>query len=186
MRIIAGSRKGTRLAAPKGIQVRPTRDRVKESLFNILRFFNDAIILDLFSGTGGFGLEALSRGAQSVTFVEKSSHVIRILTKNVYTCRFEEQSHIIKSDVFAWLVQNVENHAIRFDYIFADPPYDKGYVNKLVDYPLDNILSDKGLFVIEHSPGEQPDSNTYNKCWEVLKKSHYGETEISILKPIRE
>lgn len=121
MRVISGKYKGQNLVSFNADHIRPTTDRVKESMFNMLQFYlPEARVLDLFSGTGNLGIEALSRGADSVCFVEKSKKSIEILKKNLQKIKVEEDYSIIPKDVLSFL-KSFEGDA--YDVIFADPPF---------------------------------------------------------------
>lgn len=121
MRIIAGKYKGHHLTNFQADHIRPTTDRVKESLFNIIQIYVDgARVLDLFSGTGNLGLEALSRGASEVLFVEKNKKSITILEKNIEKLRLTEPYRILQKDVLSFL-KSYEGEP--FDVVFADPPF---------------------------------------------------------------
>ena len=136
MRIIGGSQKGKKLFQPFDQDTRPLKDIVKESIFNILQHSVDnkvnlfnSNVLDLFSGTGSFGLECLSRGARKVTFFENHLNSIKILEKNINFLNLEDKSEIIKSDVY-----NLENDLSKnkFDLIFIDPPFRDEKLNNLL------------------------------------------------------
>ena len=136
MRIIGGSLKGKKLFQPIDKDTRPLKDIVKESIFNILQHSVDnkvnlfnSNVLDLFSGTGSFGLECLSRGARKVTFFENHLNSIKILEKNINFLNLEDKSEIIKSDVY-----NLENDLSKnkFDLIFIDPPFRDEKLNNLL------------------------------------------------------
>ncbi len=121
MRIISGKYKGHQLVSFNADHIRPTTDRVKESLFNMIQMhIEGAKVLDLFSGTGNLGLEALSRGAESVQFVEKNRKSIQILEKNIEKLKVDEPHQILQKDVLTYL-KNYEGPA--FDLVFADPPF---------------------------------------------------------------
>jgi 16S rRNA (guanine966-N2)-methyltransferase len=121
MRIISGKYKGHQLVSFNADHIRPTTDRVKESLFNMIQMHIDgARVLDLFSGTGNLGLEALSRGAESVQFVEKNRKSIQILEQNIKKLKVDEPHQILQKDVLTYL-KNYDGPA--FDLIFADPPF---------------------------------------------------------------
>jgi 16S rRNA (guanine(966)-N(2))-methyltransferase RsmD len=126
MRIIAGSAKGRRLAAPKGLSIRPTVDRAKEALFSILTpRLPDAVVLDLFAGAGSLGLEALSRGAREALFIDADSEALALIAANIQTCRFAATSaRVIRHDLRHGLPKEITNR--HFDLIFLDPPYDQG------------------------------------------------------------
>ena len=125
MRIIAGTKKGMKLLGPRTDVSRPILDRVKESLFNVLYKYDvpaGKTVADLFSGVGSLGLEALSRGADFVTFVEKEAKVIQILKKNIEKSGFVDKSKVIRADAFK-LGAPVDFDRRRYDVIFVDPPY---------------------------------------------------------------
>jgi 16S rRNA (guanine966-N2)-methyltransferase len=124
MRIIAGQKRGMIILSPKTGGTRPVTDRVKESIFNVLQKYgpmDGRWVADLFCGTGSMGLEALSRGAEQVTFVEKDSKVIDILKANIAKGRFEDRSKIVRANAFKVGAASLEER--RFDFVFVDPPY---------------------------------------------------------------
>ncbi len=125
MRIIAGTRRGMKLFSPEGRVTRPITDRVKESLFNVLQNYDllaGARVADLFCGVGSLGLEALSRGATSVTFVEKDAEVLAILEKNIAKTGFGAQSRVVRASAFR-VGAPVGPDGQRHDLVFVDPPY---------------------------------------------------------------
>ena len=123
MRITGGVYSGRRLHTPKSSQIRPMRDQVRSALFNILRdLVEGSRFLDLFAGTGSVGIEALSRGAEHVTFVDKSREAISILSENIAELGAEDATTIIRADVFNWL-ENESSSGSAFDLIFVGPPY---------------------------------------------------------------
>lgn len=126
MRIIAGSAKGRRLTAPVGQNIRPTADRAKEALFSIIAgYLPDAIILDLFAGTGSLGLEALSRGANEAIFVDYGKEALALIAANIRVCGFtRQQARLIRHDLRRGLPGEIADR--RFHVIFLDPPYDHG------------------------------------------------------------
>ena len=125
MRIIAGRAKGHILKAPKGMSTRPTQDRVRESIFNILTSYGliESTVLDFFSGTGAFGLEAVSRGASLAVCVDKRT--ARIIKANIEHCHMEDAVEVIPTSIETAAKQLAGR---QFDYIFADPPYEQGFV----------------------------------------------------------
>ncbi len=133
MRIISGSAKGRKLKTPEGLDTRPTTDRVKESLFNIiLKYVFDANVLDLFAGTGNLGLECLSRGSESCVFVEQNKKTFDILKDNIETLNFKEKAIFYNKDSFS-VLDDLSKQGKKFDLIFLDPPYGKGYVEKSIE-----------------------------------------------------
>lgn len=180
MRIITGSAKGTRLKTPRGMGTRPTGDRVKESVFNILGpFLADANVLDLFAGTGNLGLEALSRGAASALFIDKSSASVSLVRENINLTKLTEMAEVLKGDALTLLDRLVKDKK-QFELIFCDPPYNKGLVETILA-KIDNsdILSMKGIVVVEHSKHEQIRAE-FNQL-KVKRTEKYGETLVSFL-----
>ncbi len=155
MRIITGSARGCRLKTPKGAEVtRPTADRVKESLFNILgQMVAGRKVLDIFAGTGNLGLEALSRGAESAVFVDKAT--AKLIAENLQLTRLQEKGIVRSGDVFAELSRQAAGRA-EFSLIFCDPPYHKGLWQqalKQIDGS-DGLMAENGILVVEHGAEE--------------------------------
>jgi 16S rRNA (guanine966-N2)-methyltransferase len=120
VRVIAGSAKGRKLAAPRGDTTRPATDRIREALFAILEpVLEDARVLDLFAGAGTLGIEALSRGAAAATFVERSGEALKALRKNVATTGFDDRARIVAANVLGFLEQSTGP----YDLVFCDPPF---------------------------------------------------------------
>ena len=182
MRIISGTLKGRRLVTPKGLSLRPTSDRVKESMFNILgNEVNGKVILDLFAGTGNLGIEALSRGAKRVTFVEKDRVAIRLIHKNLITCKMEDRSEVLVNDVNQ-AIEILRGKGVRFDLIFIDPPYEKGLIQKTIERVcLERIYHDDSILVIEHHRRES--LADISGPWSVIRQRRIGETVLSFLTP---
>lgn len=152
MRVITGTAKGHRLKAPKGMATRPTADRVKEALFNLLgdRVF-DARFLDLFAGTGSIGIEALSRGAELAVFIETSSQALQVIRENLSHTGLAERSEIYRQDVLIAL-EMLGKQFRTFNLIFIDPPYLKCYEEKVLQKINDmNLLLADGIVVVESS-----------------------------------
>lgn len=177
MRIISGTAKGHRLEAPKGMATRPTQDRVRESIFNILasrQVIYDAKVLDLFSGTGALALEALSRGAQEAVAVDQSTS--KVIQKNAEHCKLMNHLEIIgrKLDVLGPLLQGRQ-----FDLIFADPPYLKGWVNKTITMIVEaNLLADTGMLIMERHEEESLD---LPEGWEIVRELKTGYTRVDFI-----
>ena len=185
MRIISGRFKGKRLISVKANTVRPTSDRVKESVFGIL---GDSVInsnfLDLCAGTGNIGLEALSRGARSVTFVDRSSRSIRVIKSNLSGCGLsggEPHVSIVKLDALKGLALLARRDA-RFDLIYFDPPYDSGiYEACLGQIGMNRMLSPSGQVVVERRRERRAEC-TAPEAFDELKwkrQERYGDTVIS-------
>ena len=155
MRIIGGSLKGKKLYPIKGLAIRPTTDYLRESIFNILGDeVKDAVVLDLFAGTGALGIEALSRGAKTAVFVDKAPQAIKTLTRNICACCLEGRSTILRRDILRGLsfLKSIDRG---FELVFIDPPYDKGFVERTMQL-LDRAgsTSEEVSIVIEHSKRE--------------------------------
>ena len=149
MRIIAGRLRRRVLRAPRSFLTRPTSDRTRESIFNLLinrLDLNGAVVLDLFAGTGALGLEAISRGADAVTFVEKQTNVLKFARLNADDLDVADQCWFLRADAVIYLERY---HGSPFDVIFADPPYDLEALPDLPDLAVPH-LNPGGLFVLEH------------------------------------
>lgn len=150
MRVISGSARGRRLISPEGYDVRPTTDKVKESMFNILRFeLDEAVVLDLFSGTGQLGIEALSGGAQRAVFVDASKKSLDTVKKNIELSGFSSQSKTVLSDAMTFL----QNTSEKFDIVLLDPPYHKGLCDKAFEF-LPRVLNDNAIVLCETQADE--------------------------------
>jgi 16S rRNA (guanine(966)-N(2))-methyltransferase RsmD len=176
MRIIAGEYKGRRLEAPKDNSVRPTTDKVKEALFSMLseRIWGSKF-LDLFSGTGNVGIEALSRGAELVVFADSSRESINLIKRNIAHCKAEEGSRVVPGDYKKVLMTSAE----KFDVIFLDPPYDKGMLAECFKLIRENdLLEEDGIIIAEHRREEILDENIEGFTKE--KERRYGIVMLSI------
>lgn len=152
MRVIAGLRKGHKLKTPKGNKVRPTEDRIKESLFNIIGPIDEnSIILDAFGGTGSIGIEFLSRGAKLCYFVDNSIDSINLIRENLTHTKFLGQSIVEKKDICI-AIGDFRCKGISFDYIYLDPPFRQGeFLLKLIAEIYKNgILNNGGIILAEH------------------------------------
>lgn len=151
MRIVAGEMRGFRLRSPKGLDTRPTPDRVKESLFSIIGYIDStAKVLDLFSGSAAIGLEFLSRGAETAYFIDKSPESISAIRDNIEKCKVKDRTKVFKNDVFK-AIEILGIKREKFDFIFLDPPYEQGLSEKaLIKISESDILKDDGLIIVEH------------------------------------
>ena len=151
MRVIAGTAKRIQLQTIEGMDTRPTTDRIKETLFNMIsEYLADSYFLDLFSGSGAIGIEALSRGAAHAVFVEQSRLAVGCIRKNLITTKLENHAHVYEMDVLSAL-EILENKKT-FDYIFMDPPYDKLLEKSVLEYlSSSNLLSEDGIVIVEAS-----------------------------------
>lgn len=185
MRIVAGKFKGRRLKTFKGLEVRPTADRVKESLFRIFgKRVVDADFLDLCAGTGSIGLEALSQGARSITFVDNSYHAIRTIESNLEMCGFDHKHphvKLIRLEARKALTR-FSNRKAQFDLIYFDPPYASKIHESCVKQIAEaKLLSAAGLLVIEHGRIQEPDWTESLILDELVlsRQERYGDTILS-------
>lgn len=134
MRVIAGTAKRIPLKTVEGMETRPTTDRIKETLFNMLQYqLADCTFLDLFSGSGAIGIEALSRGAKKCIFVEKNPRAIACIEENLKATKLEQKAIIMNSDVVTAL-NRLESSESYFDFIFLDPPYHEGLEHSVLEH----------------------------------------------------
>lgn len=182
MRVIAGSRKGFRLKGPKSKDIRPTADRIKESLFNILgQIENDSLVLDLFAGTGSIGIEFLSRGAYKSYFVDKSYESIRCINDNLEHTQLKEKAIVLKKDAFKAL-EFFAKQAVKFDYIFVDPPYGKNILEKILMYMDElQLVTEKGIIILEHERDLVLENNFINLIR--VDTRNYGDKSLSFYRP---
>jgi 16S rRNA (guanine966-N2)-methyltransferase len=153
MRVIAGDCKGRRLKAVPGQNTRPTTDKVKESMFNIIGpYFEGGVALDLFAGTGGLGIEALSRGIDRAIFIDQDFKAISVIRDNVRDLRLEERTEIYKNDARRAL-DLLANRGVRLDLVFLDPPYHNVglYEDVILKMQALQLLNPKAIIVAEHS-----------------------------------
>lgn len=150
MRVIAGKARHLKLKTIEGIATRPTTDRIKETLFNILAFeVEDAFFLDLFAGSGGIGIEALSRGAREAVFVENNRRAADCIRDNLAHTHLDSQAGLMKNDVMSSL-SILESEGRTFDIIFMDPPYGKGWEEKVIRYlGQSSLCHEDTLLVVE-------------------------------------
>jgi 16S rRNA (guanine966-N2)-methyltransferase len=179
MRVIAGTLKGRPLKAVPGSGTRPTTDKVKESIFNMLGpFFEGGIGLDLFAGSGGLGIEALSRGLDKAVFVDKDSKALHTIKTNLKDCDLMDRSEVYRNDANRALKAIVKRE-ITFDYIFLDPPYKQKKLEELVSFIDEhNLLNENGFVLCEYSSDSKP-SNEIGRLHKV-KEETYGIIGISI------
>lgn len=179
VRIIGGMAKGTLLKAPAGRSTRPTLAQTRESIFNVLTNLGllETRVLDIFAGTGAMGLEALSRGAKSATFIDKATgHLLR---ENALKCRLEARAEILARDVSA-AVSYLRGRS--YDYIFMDPPYQKGYIQTILDQVLAADLPADGAFlIVEHHADEPIALESFGDRLSVWKQKRARETCVTYL-----
>ena len=177
MRVIAGSKRSLRLKTPPGDNVRPTTDRIKETLFNIInpRIY-DCDFLDLFCGSGAIGIEALSRGANSCVFVDSSNESLRYVKDNLKFTDLEADATVFRSDA-AGFIRDLFTSGRRFDIVFMDPPYSNGLEKKVLEeISRYNILREDGVIIVEAAA--DTDFSYLNELgFTLLREKTYGSNK---------
>lgn len=181
MRVISGTAKGTILYSLEGNNTRPTLDRVKEALFNMLQInIQDTEVLDLFSGSGALAIEALSRGASKAVLCDKSKDAIKIIEKNLEKTRLKEKAIILNNDYIKAL--EFLKHKFKFDFIFLDPPYAgemvKNAVNQIIEL---DLLKQEGIIIIETDEEERILKDLQNINVNVYDLRKYGRVKLIFL-----
>lgn len=176
MRIISGKMKGRKLISPKNDDVRPTADKVKEAVFSMIgEHLKDAVIFDLFAGSGCLGLEALSRGAKTCYYCDNSTGSIRLIKENIKICGADSQSEVFVGDFKKALSKAKE----KADVIFLDPPYEAGLIVPCIEAISElDILNDSGLIVCEHGKKEALPDEIFG--FYKYKEKKYGSVIVSI------
>ncbi len=184
MRVVAGTQKGRRLKEPDGRDLRPTSARVREALLSILAHRTQgARVLDLYAGTGALGLEALSRGAHQVVFVENHVASARILRENITRCGYDEQCLVIAQNVETFLTSPPSfGEPPAFDIVFADPPYQTTDLAQLLErLNLSGKIGSRGVVILEHFFKRTVPSQVGTLTQ--TRQSRYGDTMLTFLQP---
>lgn len=174
MRIISGICKGRKIKTPKGMDTRPTQDRVRETVFNVLQNYGiyNRDVLDLFAGTGALGIEALSRGAKSLVAIDMRT--AKLIKENLEICKLEEKAQVLKGKIMQY--KNFLNEK-QFDLVFSDPPYLKGGIQETIQIlETCDLLRENALIVLEY---DQKDDFVVPKNWNLLKEQKFGYTKVS-------
>ena len=181
MRIISGKARGTKLYTLEGENTRPTLDRVKGSIFNIIQNeIEGAKILDLFAGSGAIGLEFLSRGAQKAVLCDNSKEAINIIKKNIEKTHMEQQVQILNDD-FEECIEKLKNE--EFDIIYLDPPYATNYIYKAIEKITKlEIAQEQSLIIIETDDEQRIEKEIEKTETEIVDKRKYGRATIIFLK----
>ena len=175
MRVITGTARGTNLKAPAGLSTRPTGDKVKQALFNMIQYEIAGEVLDLFAGSGQLGIEALSRGAKSAVFVDQGREAIAVIRDNLKRTHLEDRAKVICCDSLSYL-SKCRN---RFRLIFLDPPYGENYLeNAIKSISEIDILAEGGIIVAERPLGKDLE-DTFPGL-EPSKDYCYGKTVIRL------
>lgn len=178
MRVISGKARGIGLETNEGLDTRPTTDRVKENIFNIINWnIHGERVLDLFSGSGALGIEALSRGAIECTFIEMAQSAVNIINRNLSKTNLVEAARVIKGSVESSL-DLIDG---TFGIVFMDPPYNKGLILPVVEkINKKGLLDEEGIIVIEHDSSDILDDELFD--FERYKMKKYGRTCVSFFR----
>lgn len=179
MRVIAGELKGKKLFSIKGKTLRPTSDKVREAIFDILQDrLKGKRVLDLFAGTGALGIEALSRGAEKGVFVENNRHSLSVLRRNIEECRLKAKAEILACEVSAG-IRILKSRGEAFELVFMDPPYSRGLVKETLQaLGPSTLISSEALIIVEHSRRE--DLLPFPP-FQIIDSRRYGSTCVSFL-----
>ena len=186
MRVISGKAKGTKINSIESTETRPTLDRVKESLFNIIQNdIKDTLVLDLFSGSGAIGIEFLSRGAQKAYFCENNYNAVKVIEQNLEKTNLKEKAVVIENDYKKVLKKlNVLN--LKFDYIYIDPPFQKNIATVAIKELLKNeLLKDDGIVILETDEKERELMELKNIDIEIYDIRKYGRISLIFLKKVK-
>lgn len=180
MRIISGKARGTKLYTLEGLTTRPTLDRVKESIFNIIQQdIAQSTVLDLFAGSGAIGLEMVSRGAKKAVLCDSSKQAIDIIKKNIQKTHFEERVELYNLD-FLQCLNKVKNE--KFDLIYIDPPYDTDFIKKaLKEIQKLNIINEETKIIVETDDEERILKEIEKLEFKIIDKRQYGRAIIIFL-----
>ena len=177
MRVITGSAGGTNLKAPSGLRTRPTADKVKQALFNIIQYEIAGSVLDLFAGSGQLGIEALSRGAESCVFVDEGREANEVIRENLRRTHLTEKAQVIRGDYQTYL----KSCRKRFRLIFLDPPYGENYLENAIKFISEiDILTEGGIIVTERSAEKTLEGDFLGLVRS--KDYHYGKTVITLFR----
>ena len=176
MRVITGSARGCQLKELEGMETRPTTDRVKEGLFNIIQFdIEGRKVLDLFAGTGQLGIECLSRGAASAVFVDRRADAVKLIRENLKATKLSDRARVVSGDSMEFLKSLRE----QFDLIFLDPPYEAGLLEPAIAHIARfDILSPHGIIVAEHPAGRTLPALT--EPYHLHRTYRYGKIGLTI------
>ncbi len=181
MRITGGLMRGRRLAAPKGREIRPTSDRVREAVFSMIgQDLEGFFIMDLFAGTGALGIEALSRGCRRALFVDNSFRALELIRRNLSLCALEKGARVIRWDLRRGLPEEALTPEGRFDLIFMDPPYGHNLASPIVEsLGSSDLLGPNALVIVETASGET--LQVTEGRMRLLDSRAYGDTKIHLL-----
>lgn len=176
MKVITGSARGRKLIPPEGLELRPSSDMTKQAVFNIIQnYVEGSSFLDLFAGSGQVGIEAASRGAKSVTFIDSSSKAILLVKENLQLCGFMEVARVSKMDSLSF----VQSCPTKYDLAFLDPPYGKGLIEKALPL-LSEKMEEAGIIVCETERDEELPQSAGD--FHMAKTYNYGKAKLTVYK----
>ena len=180
MRVIAGTARSLPLRTPEGADTRPTTDRIKETLFNILQpYIPDAVFVDIFSGSGGIGIEALSRGARKTYFIENAPKAISCIQDNLAFTKFTERAIVLKQDACAGLCGIYEKTV---DVIFVDPPYEQGHERRVLEVLKEMKYVTQDTLIVVEAALKTDFSYTEELGFDILREKEYKTNKHVFLK----
>lgn len=182
MRIISGTMRGTKLFTLEGENTRPTLDRVKEALFSKINYdLQDAVVLDLFAGSGALALESLSRGARQVVLCDSSRDAVKIIKQNIEKTRTNDKTLLLTCD-YKKALEELKNKKIKFDIVFLDPPYLTDYAEVAAKIIIENdLLNEDGLIVLETDNEKKVIDNLDTNILEIKDIKKYGRVFLLFL-----
>lgn len=182
MRVISGSAKSLKLKTIEGMDTRPTQDRIKETLFNMLQYdIPGSVFLDLFSGSGGIGIEALSRGAREAFFVENARKAVKCIQENLTYTNLAGQAKVLSVDV-STAIKTLDNEGRTFDFIFMDPPYEKGLEEKILsEIDLSGVCGLETVVIVESSLNTEINDQKFQQL-NVVRVKEYKTNKHTFLK----
>lgn len=182
MRVIAGKARRTQLKTIEGMDTRPTTDRIKETLFNMINNeLYDCMFLDLFSGSGGIGIEALSRGARKAVFVENNKKAVMCIKENLEKTHFSLEGEVWEDDVIR-AIRKAENNNMKFDFIFMDPPYNRLIEKEVLTRLKDSTILNEDTTIIVEASMETDFDYLYHMGYELIKRKEYKSNVHMFLK----
>ncbi len=182
MRIISGDFRGTKLFTLEGLNTRPTLDRVKEALFSKINFeLQDAVVLDLFSGSGALALESISRGAKMAVLCDSSRDAIKIIKQNIEKTRTNEKTLILNCD-YKRALEDLKQKNIKFDIVFLDPPYQTDFAEDATKIIIEkNLLNENAIIILETDNKEKVIKNLDTELVEIKDIKKYGRVDLLFL-----
>ncbi len=179
MRVITGTAKGHKLKAVKGMDTRPTSDKLKGSIFNIIADrIEGSYVLDVFAGTGGLGIEALSRGAAGAVFMDKSAGCCSVIKENLAHTKLSDKAEVYVTD-YAAGIEKLYKNGRKFDLIILDPPYNKNFIQEALKIMINNdIMNENSVIVAEHSTSDKLPERIGRL--EAVDTRKYGDTSLTL------